>query len=126
MMDIMNILVVDDDRTNSDLFKMLLELDGFTVTLAPTLEAARAKLTAVTAALVVDCHLAGGVSGLTLVEEVRQGATHAPPDLLIMTVSGDDRCATKSREAGADHFYLKPYSPNDFSAHLKSLLFPNK
>jgi DNA-binding response OmpR family regulator len=118
----MNILILDDDRTNADLLKMLLELDGFTVMLAPTLEAARTRLTAVTAALVVDCHLAGGVSGLTLVQEVRQGDTLAPSDLLIMAVSGDDRCVDKAQDAGADRFYLKPYSPNDFSANLKSLL----
>ncbi len=118
----MNVLLVDDDRTSVNLLKMLLELDGFTVTVAPTLDLARAQLTAVTTVLVVDCYLGGGTSGLTLVEEVRQGATAAPANLVIIVVSGDDRREADAHTAGANAFYLKPYSISDFSAHLQALL----
>lgn len=118
----MNILLVDDDRTNADLIKMLLEMDGFTVTLAPTLEQARAALTAEIDALVVDCNLAGGADGLTLVEEIRRGDTAVATDLIVLATSGDDRRAAEADAVGANQFYLKPYSPSDFSAHLQTLL----
>jgi DNA-binding response OmpR family regulator len=120
----MNILLIDDDKTNADLLKLLLELDGFAVTLAPTLELARARLTPEIGAVVVDCNLAGGVSGLTLVEEIRQGNTAVSPDLIIFATSGDDRRASEAFATGANQFYLKPFSPTDLSAALRAALTP--
>lgn len=120
----MNLLLVDDDKVNSDLIKMLLEMDGFSVQLAPTLEQARTQLTAVDdlQAIIIDCNLAGGANGLELAEEIRQGETAAPSDLIIIATSGDDRRAAEAQAAGATQFYLKPYSLNDFSANLQALL----
>jgi CheY-like chemotaxis protein len=107
----MNILLIDDDKTNADLLKLLLELDGFAVTLAPTLELARARLTPEIGAVVVDCNLAGGVSGLTLVEEIRQGNTAVSPDLIIFATSGDDRRAAEAFAQAPTSSTLNPSPP---------------
>ena len=117
-----NIIVVDDDPTNTSLIKMLLELDGFRVKTSPDLDKARAAATADTDAFLVDCHLARGVSGLDLVREVRAGETESAQDTVIIVTSGDYRREEDSMESGADWFLLKPYKPDLLSSKLNELL----
>jgi CheY-like chemotaxis protein len=117
-----NVVVVDDDPTNTTLIKMLLELEGFNVTTCADLARAREAAKADTDAFLVDYHLARGVSGIELVNEVRNGATPSARDSVIIVTSGDVRRERDAKEAGADLFLLKPYKPNTLSDTLKEML----
>lgn len=110
-----NILIVDDDRTITSLLQMLLELDGFSVSVVaaggqviPTLEAYRPD------AILMDVHLADG-SGVDVLKAIR-----AHPDFIDLPVimsSGMD-VEEQCKEAGATEFILKPYPPDQLSAVL--------
>lgn len=117
-----NIIVVDDDLTNVQLLQMLLELEGHTVTACTGIEEALAATTQSIDGFVVDWHLARDTSGLTLLQAVRTGQTHAPTNALIIMTSGDHRREKEAMQAGADLFLLKPYPPDELSAHLNELL----
>ncbi|HRQ38660.1 MAG TPA: response regulator [Chloroflexota bacterium] len=117
-----NIVVVDDDITNVQLLQMLLELDGFTVHASTNLEQALAMTTADTNAFVVDWHLERNTSGLDLLRAVRQGETAAQKDTAVIISSGDHRREQDALDAGANHFMLKPYPPDELSKLLASLL----
>jgi two-component system chemotaxis response regulator CheY len=116
-----NILLVDDDRTNANLLKMLLEMDGFRVAISPDLEQSRNKISNETRAFIIDCNLSKGDNGIDLLREIRAGETEAAKNAPIIMTSGDDRRAYEAEAEGATIFLLKPYSPNKLSELLRNL-----
>lgn len=116
------IIVVDDDNTNSSLIKMLLELDGFSVETCEDQKKAEDSASLNTEAFVIDCHLARGRSGLDLLRAIRAGETKADSETAVIVTSGDYRQEEEAVESGANLFLLKPYPPNTLSEVLTDLL----
>jgi DNA-binding response OmpR family regulator len=116
-----NILLVDDDRTNANLIKLLLEMDGFKVAVSPDLEHARLLITKETKGFIIDCNLSQGDNGIDLLREIRNGATEVPIDTPVIMTSGDDRRWREAEESGASIFMLKPYSPSKLSEKLRNM-----
>ena len=116
-----NILLVDDDQTNANLLKLLLELDGFKVSISPNLEHARRTITNETKGFIIDCNLSRGDNGIDLLKEIRAGHTEAAQNSPVIITSGDDRRSQEAEISGATAFLLKPYSPNKLSEELRNL-----
>lgn len=117
-----NIIVLDDDKTNTDLIKMLLELDGFQVSPSTTIEEAVTASNTTTDAFVIDCNLSRGTSGLDLLHQIRTDQTDANTDAIVIMTSGDIRLEKEAMERGADLFLLKPYPPEDLATTINNLL----
>jgi DNA-binding NtrC family response regulator len=103
------IIVVDDDNTNSSLIKMLLELDGLSVETCENQKNAEMAASSDTKAFVIDYHLARGRSGLDLLRAIRAGETKANRETAVIISSGDYRREEESMKSGANLFLLKPY-----------------
>ncbi|MBE2220571.1 MAG: response regulator transcription factor [Anaerolineae bacterium] len=116
------IIVVDDDLTNTSLLQMFLEIEGFQVMTCKNIEEAKTAVHDGADGFIVDCHLAGGVSGLSLLRDIRSGETAVATDTPVIMASGDHRLETESLESGANRFMLKPYSPTDLAGELSKLL----
>lgn len=116
------VILVDDDRTSVNLVKMLLELDGFTVTVCYDIASAKAAANAVTDAFVVDYHLRSGDNGLELIKAIRRGETAAAVDTLAILTTGDQRKENEAEQAGVNRFMLKPYPPSSLSKTINELL----
>lgn len=116
------IVLVDDDPSNIGLLQMLLELDGYEALACKNIAEAKIAAAREPDAFVIDCRLAKGASGITLLEEIRAGETAVSTATIILMVSGDARLEEQSLNAGADAFLLKPYSPNELSKTLNALL----
>lgn len=117
-----HIIVVDDDPTNTELIKMLLEMEGYNVTACYDIDQAKAAATGQSDAFVVDCNLARGANGLNLLHAIRQGQTGAPSDTVVIMTSGDYRREADALKLGAQKFLLKPYQPNELTDLLYQLL----
>lgn len=117
-----HVIVLDDDPSNSGLLKMLLELDGFSVTSCTDISQAIDASNEEVDAYVVDIHLARGSSGLDLLTMIRLNETDANPDCAVIMTSGDHRLEDEAKRLGASTFLLKPYSPDVLSSTLKELL----
>jgi DNA-binding response OmpR family regulator len=117
-----NIIVLDDDKTNTDLIKLLLELDGFQVIPSLTIEQAVTASSTDTDAFVIDCNLSRGTSGLDLLQQIRNDETGAASDTVVIMTSGDIRMEKQATELGADLFLLKPYPPEDLASTINNLL----
>ena len=117
-----NIIVLDDDKTNTELLKMLLELDGFQVTPCLTIEQAANAAKEDTDVFVVDCNLSRGTSGLDLLRQVRSNETGAKADTVVVMTSGDIRREQDALDLGANLFLLKPYPPEELATTLNELL----
>jgi DNA-binding response OmpR family regulator len=116
------IILVDDDRTNTTLIQMLLEMDGFSVVACPDIQRARSAAGNGADAFIIDCNLAHGDDGVELLKSIRLGTTEADPAIPVIMTSGDDSRGSDANLAGATRFLVKPYSPGTLSAHLSELL----
>jgi two-component system chemotaxis response regulator CheY len=117
-----SVIIVDDDKTNTKLIGILLEMDGFRVTVCPDTRRAKQAAANGADAFIIDCNLSDGDDGIDLLKEIRAGSTAAPPEIPIIMISGDDRRFQAAEEAGATGFLLKPYSTSALSEELSNLL----
>jgi DNA-binding response OmpR family regulator len=116
------VIVVDDDSSNITLLEIFLDLEGYEVTSSTDIEQAKTLADEETDAFLIDCNLARGANGLDLLRDIRQGKTAASSDAIVIMTSGDYRRESESMEAGADHFLLKPYPPDQLSKYLSQLM----
>ena len=114
-----HVLIVDDDRTTVRLLTMMLELDGFQVSQSArpdnALEVGRGGEIDL---FIIDCNLAG-YSGVDLLQSIRADAALAAKPV-IMTSGRDHEVEVMA--AGANFFFLKPFSPSELTAKLTELL----
>ncbi len=116
------VIVVDDDYSTTNLIRMLLEMEGYTVfTFTDTGSALREAEKGVSA-FIIDCYLGKDASGIDLLRSIRQHTATDVRDTPVIMVSGDQRLAQKVVDEGADMFMLKPYSPNDLTREIQDLL----
>lgn len=112
-------LVVDDDVDLRDLLTRALERDGHVVAAAGTLAAARARIAADGAdVIVLDLALPDG-EGATLCRELRAQASPVP--VLMLTAHSEIPTRVRSLDAGADDFLGKPFSVAELRARVRAL-----
>ncbi|PID84914.1 MAG: hypothetical protein CSA11_01070 [Chloroflexi bacterium] len=116
------VILVDDDMTNTSLMQMLLEFEGYRVIACRNVQEAKIAAADGADAFVIDCHLAGGISGLSLLRDIRAGETAVSPNTVVIMASGDSRLEVESLESEADRFLLKPFPPNDLSGELEKFI----
>jgi CheY-like chemotaxis protein len=107
-----NILLIDDDRSITNLLKTLLELesDEFNVQVVAMGEEAWQQLQQHQPDLImVDYHLKD-MNGVELVKRIRQ--TPQLAHLPVVMASGMDMSA-EAKAAGVNLFLLKPFEPGD-------------
>jgi DNA-binding NtrC family response regulator len=111
------VLVVDDDPSLRLLCRVNLELDGYAVTEAATLPAARAVLAEPGIGMVLlDVHL-GRASGIELLDELKRER----PELPVVLFTGESGLPPDVR-ARADGVLAKPFEIGDLTRTVQSLL----
>lgn len=116
------LIIVDDDRANTQLVQMLLEMDGYRVIACPDSNRARAAATDRIDAFVIDCNLSQGDDGIELLRAIRGGQTGAPNTIPVIITSGDEERSSEAKEYDATLFLLKPYSASYLAEELGRLL----
>lgn len=117
----MSVLVVDDEPSLRLLCRVNLELDGFRVLEAGTVDEARETLHEEQIQVVLlDVHVGTG-DGRQLLEELR--AEESTTRILMLTGSAD--IATSNLDA-ADHVMAKPFDPAELVATVRALAGLNR
>jgi DNA-binding response OmpR family regulator len=114
------VLVVDDDRTVSDVVRRYLEQDGFRVRLAADGPAALAAVAAETPDLVVLDLMLGGIDGLEVCRRLRRELPTLP--VVMLTALGEEADRVVGLEVGADDYVTKPFSPRELVLRVRSVL----
>ena len=110
------VLVVEDDDALRMLCRVNLELEGYRVAEADTLEAARRAIAAETPAVVLlDVHV-GTDDGFELLAELRRER----PEVAVALFTGDSKVEPASR-SGADDVLAKPFTLDQLSATVRRL-----
>jgi two-component system catabolic regulation response regulator CreB len=112
------VLLVEDERAIAESLAFALSRDGFAVTHAGTLAAAR-PLVADCDLIVLDLMLPDG-SGFALLHALRSAGQRTPVIVLSSRDEETDRVA--GLEGGADDYVVKPFSPREIVARVRAVL----
>jgi adenylate cyclase len=116
------ILVVDDQRANTELMAGILRGRGYEVLKALSAEAALEEIRASSPDLVVSDILMPGIDGYELCRRLRaQPATALLPVILVTSIENQEE-RVRGLEAGADDFLSRPVNWEELFARVRSLL----
>jgi two-component system, OmpR family, phosphate regulon response regulator PhoB len=113
------VLVVDDEPMVREVLTTYLERDGFEVTQAADGDEARDALGGATPDLVVLDVMLPGASGLDLLGEIRR---QGDIPVILLTARADEADRVTGLELGADDYVVKPFSPREVAARVRSVL----
>jgi len=116
------ILVVDDQRANSEVLAEALRSRGYDVVIAPDGQSALEQVGKIRPDIVISDILMPGINGYELCGRLRaQPATALLPVILVTSLDAQVE-RVKGLEAGADDFLSKPVNWEELFARVRSLL----
>jgi DNA-binding response OmpR family regulator len=113
------VLVVDDEPMVREVLAQYLTRDGFLVVEAADGEEAVAKLDACAPDLVLLDLMLPKKHGL---EVLRHARSTSDVPVILLTALGDEKDRVAGLELGADDYVVKPFSPREVAARVKSVL----
>lgn len=115
-----HILLVDDETAIVDMVRSRLEREGFVVHAVMSGEEALTALPQQPyAALLLDVGLPG-IDGFETLRQIRARGYDLP--VIVLTARGDEIDRVVGLEMGADDYVVKPFSPRELVARLRTLL----
>lgn len=117
------VLVVEDESAIRNLLKMILSKAGFEVLEASNAEAGWQKLMQEESVDVVLLdQMLPGMSGATLLQQMRQKASLRSIPVMMVTAKGEEQDQVSAFELGADDYVVKPFSPKALVARIQAVL----
>jgi two-component system, OmpR family, response regulator MprA len=119
-----HILVVDDDPRITDLLRRIFVFEGYLVTTAAAGNEALSRVLEHPPDLIVLDLMLPGVDGLEVARRLRAAGDMVP----ILMLTGRDGVPNRVAgfEAGADHYLVKPFAPEELLVMVKALLRRNQ
>lgn len=119
----MKVLIVDDDRTLSDLLAFTLRREGFETCLAyDAPSAVKAFEKEAPDVMIVDVNMPGEPGLRNGFDVCRKIRLTSDVPILLLTVRDDEDDIVQGLSIGADDYVLKPFSPRQLVARIQSLL----
>ena len=116
------ILVVDDDRANIELLSEILAKEGHSIQSAKDGETALHRIKAWKPQLMLlDANLPG-VSGVELIQRIRQDSVDDYVSIILLTTGQDVEDSFLGLETGADDYITKPFRPQQLIGRVRSML----
>lgn len=118
-----HILVVDDDQRLLSLLRKYLMDNGYRVTTAGTVQAAKERMNGFFFDLIVLDRMMPGGDGIELARDLRSapGASREIP-VLMLTAMGDPDARIAGLEAGVDDYLSKPFEPRELLLRIAAIL----
>lgn len=114
-----HLLLVDDDAGLSELLKELLELEGFTLTLAHDGAEGLSKAKTGEFDLILLDVMLPKMNGFEVLKNLR---AHKQTPVLMLTARGDDIDRVVGLEIGADDYLPKPFNDRELIARIRAIL----
>ncbi|NEQ45527.1 MAG: response regulator [Leptolyngbya sp. SIOISBB] len=120
--DMPQILVVDDNHDLRAYISNVLQRQGYQVRTAHNGEAALAMLETFAPNLVLTDLMMPGMSGLELLQQIRQDDRLNSIPVVLLTAKVDDETRIEGVEQGADAYLGKPFNDRELLAEVRNLL----
>ncbi|MBE0696871.1 MAG: response regulator [Anaerolineaceae bacterium] len=113
------VILVEDDATMQAVLRTLLEIEGFTVALAPDRKGQHELVQFIKTEnpdmVLIDVHLRE-TSGIEVLRELREDAAFASTRVIMTSgLDAKDKCLA----AGANSFLMKPFMPDELISKLR-------
>ena len=118
----LEILIVEDSRTQALHLQRVLEKEGFVVTLAHDGKAALTALAKWQPSLVVSDIIMPEMDGYELCRQIRANDTLKDLPVILLTSLADPQDIVNGLRCGADNFLLKPYEEKSLIERIHSIL----
>ena len=119
------VLIIEDDQYNGPFTHRLLQSAGFHADLAISaeqgLELLERGVDEGPDMVLLDLNLPG-MSGLELVEKLKDHPEHQYIPVMLFTVQDSLECKIEGLNRGADDYLIKPYEPDELIARVNSML----
>lgn len=115
-----NILVIDDDSGIGEMLKILLELNGFSVSVTEKPDEAEAIIERNGTDLVLLDKLISGVNGVDVCARLKANPETTAIPILMMSALHE--AGPKCRKAGAEDFIAKPFDMDELLGKIQKLL----
>lgn len=112
------VLLIEDERAIAESLEFALKRDGFAVTHAGSLAAARRSARDCDL-IVLDLMLPDG-SGFDFLHELRSAGRRTP--VIVLTSRDEEADRVAGLEGGADDYVVKPFSPREVVARIRAVL----
>ena len=119
------ILIVEDEPGTVEMYRIVLEVEGFRVRVAYTLSAAISALAEEVPDLVLLDVVLRDSSGLDLCHHIREDPNLADIPVLIVSNLGSKAQIKAGLDAGADNYLSKPVSQNELMMAIREGLAKN-
>lgn len=120
--DMPRILVVDDNSDLRAYISNVLQRQGYQVRTAHDGEAALTMLETFLPNLVLTDLMMPGMSGLELLQQIRQDNRFSSIPVVLLTAKVDDETRIEGVEQGADAYLGKPFNDRELLAEVRNLL----
>jgi two-component system, OmpR family, response regulator VanR len=117
-----DILVVEDSKTQAHKLCQLLEREGFTVTVVHDGKSALEALSSTPPSLVVSDVIMPDMDGFQLCSAIRSEPTVAHLPVVLLTTLSNPSDLLQALACGADHFITKPYDDEYLLAKMNSVV----
>lgn len=105
------ILVVDDSPTMRNLVKQSLQDNGFEISSAQDGKKALSEVKSNDFNLIITDINMPNMNGIDLIKECRDLPNHKNTPILIITTEGNEKTRSEGKDAGANGWIVKPFSP---------------
>ena len=117
-----SILLVEDEPEIREMLVFSLVRAGFEVVEADSAETALERLQGPPPSLLIIDWRLPGMSGVDLVRRLRRDPLTTELPLIMLTARGEESDKLTGFDAGIDDYVVKPFSPRELIARVKSLL----
>jgi two-component system, cell cycle sensor histidine kinase and response regulator CckA len=117
-----HVLVVEDSKTQAEALRLLLEENGYRVSVAPDGETALRMVREVGFDLVISDITMPGISGFEVCRRVKRDPSSRGLPVLLLTALSDPMDIVQGLEAGADSYVTKPYQRSQLVARAEHIL----
>jgi DNA-binding response OmpR family regulator len=118
------ILIVEDEKDAVEMYRIVLEVEGYQVAVAYTLPAAIKELEKAKPSLVILDVVLRGNSGLELCERIRQDPDLKEIPVIIISNLDTQEDIVAGLEAGANAYLTKPISQDELLEAVRENLKP--
>jgi DNA-binding response OmpR family regulator len=122
----LNVLVVEDSRTQAEYLRHILENEGFQVFLAASGDDALEQIRAHQPSIILTDILMPGMDGYALCHAIKQDESMAHIPIILVTQLFDPADMIKGLEAGADNIIIKPFEPEQVMSRITTTLQSRK
>lgn len=120
--DSLDVLVVEDSRTQARYLRLILEEEGYRVTIAGDGKEAWREIEKTRPDVILTDIMMPEMDGYELCQAVKSNEATADIPVILVTQLSDPVDVIKGLEAGADNFIIKPFEEADIQSRMKDFL----